>query len=138
MEKNLQLISQYIKDLSFENYAAQNGVFSKEKPKINIDIKIQRKKLQNGFSEITLLILLEAKTNIEKIFLIELSYAATFSLKGLNNLSDEKYIFFVDCPNIIFPFARQILYNVTQNSGFPPLTLDYINFSNLFKKHKKI
>lgn len=138
MEKNLQLISQYIKDLSFENYAAQNGVFSKEKPKINIDIKVQRKKLQNGFSEITLLILLEAKTNIEKIFLIELSYAATFSLKGLNNLSDEKYIFFVDCPNIIFPFARQILYNVTQNSGFPPLTLDYINFSNLFKKHKKI
>ena len=138
MEKNLQLISQYIKDLSFENYAAQNGVFSKEKPKINIDIKIQRKKLQNGFSEITLLILLEAKTKIEKVFLIELSYAATFSLKGLNNLSDEKYIFFVDCPNIIFPFARQILYNVTQNSGFPPLTLDYINFSNLFKKHKKI
>ena len=138
MEKNLQLISQYIKDLSFENYAAQNGVFSKEKPKINIDIKIQRKKLQNGFSEITLLILLEAKTKIEKVFLIELSYAATFSLKGLNNLNDEKYIFFVDCPNIIFPFARQILYNVTQNSGFPPLTLDYINFSNLFKKHKKI
>ena len=132
MENKIKLISQYIKDLSFENYAAQTGSFSKEKPKISIDIKMKKKKLTNNILEVTLTLLLEAKVKTNKIFLIELSYAGTFMIQNLPNPNLNKRIAFVDCPNIIFPFIRQTVLNITQNSGFPPLILDYVDFAGLF------
>jgi preprotein translocase subunit SecB len=133
----IKLISQYIKDLSFENYAAQTGNFSQQKPKINIDIKIKRKVLTNSILEITLVLLLEANVKTTKVFLIELSYAGTFMFQNLPNLNKNKRVAFVDCPNIIFPFIRQAVFNITQSSGFPPLTLDYIDFADIFDSETK-
>ena len=132
MGNKIKLISQYIKDLSFENYAAQTGSFSKEKPKISIDIKMKKKPLTNNILEVTLTLLLEAKVKTNKIFLIELSYAGTFMIQNLPNPNLNKRIAFVDCPNIIFPFIRQTVLNITQNSGYPPLVLDYVDFASLF------
>ena len=134
MAKQLKLLSQYIKDLSFENYAAQKSELPKTQPNIHVDIKIKRKNLKNGSLEVTLLILIEAKDKITKIFLIELSYSATFSIEKLENRDDEKRLAFVDCPNIMFPFVRQILFNITQNSGLAPLTLDYVDFADIFEE----
>ena len=132
MVKKIKLLSQYIKDLSFENYAAQKRKFSNEEPEIHIDIKIKKKNLLNGPLEVTLLILLEAKNKSEKLFLLELSYAATFAINRPDNSNQNKRISFVDCPNIMFPFVQQIIFSITQTSGFPPLTLDYIDFEDLF------
>jgi len=132
LKNKIKLISHYIKDLSFENYAAQTGSFSKEKPKISIDIKMKRKALTNNILEVTIILLLEANLKTNKIFLIELSYAGTFIVQNLPNQNQNKRVAFVDCPNIIFPFIRQTVLNITQSSGFPPLTLDYVDFANLF------
>ena len=132
MGNKIKLISQYIKDLSFENYAAQTGKFLQEEPKIHIDIKMKRKVLANSSLEVTLVLLLEAAVKKEKVFLIELSYAGIFMFQNLATTNQNKRISFVDCPNIMFPYIRQILFNITQNSGFPPLTLDHIDFSELF------
>jgi preprotein translocase subunit SecB len=128
----IKLISQYIKDLSFENYAAQAGNFLKEKPKISIDIKMKRKTLANNILEVTLVLLLEANVKTNKIFLMELSYAGTFMVNNLSKPNQNKRVAFVDCPNIIFPFIRQTVLNVTQSSGYPPLTLDYVDFEDIF------
>ena len=132
MGNKIKLISQHIKDLSFENYAAQTGNFSKEKPEISIDIKMNRKTLANNVLEVTLVLLLEANVKTNKVFLIELSYAGTFMVKNLPNPNQNKRVAFVDCPNIIFPFIRQTVLNITQSSGFPPLTLDYVDFADIF------
>ena len=132
MATKIKLISQYVKDLSFENYAAQRSEFPKEEPIVHIDIKIKRKVLKNGLLEVTLLLLLEAKNKTEKLFLIELSYAATFNVGSLKDPSEDKRVIFVDCPNIMFPFVRQILFTITLTSGFSPLTLDHIDFHELF------
>jgi preprotein translocase subunit SecB len=128
----IKLVSQYIKDLSFENYAAQTGNFSKEKPKISIDIKMKRKALASNTLEVTLILLLEANSKTNKIFLIELSYAGTFMVHNSPDPYQNKRMAFVDCPSIIFPFIRQTVLNITQSSGFPPLTLDYVDFADLF------
>ena len=132
MKKKIKIISQYIKDLSFENYSAQKGTLPKEKPTVHIDIKIKQKKLKPDHLEVTLILLLEAKNKTEKILLIEVSYATTFALTGLRTSDQEKRVVFIECPNMMFPFVRQILFNITQNSGFSPLTLDHIDFEELF------
>ena len=137
MGNKIKLISQYIKDLSFENYAAQTGSFSKEKPKIAIDIKMKRKAFANNILEVTLIVLLEANLKTNKVFLIELSYAGTFMVQNLPNQSQNKRVAFVDCPNIIFPFIRQTVLNITQSSGFPPLILDYVDFADIFDRETR-
>ena len=137
MGNKIKLISQYVKDLSFENYAAQTGKFSKQEPKIHIDIKMKRKTLANNNLEVTLVLFLEATVKNEKLFLIEMSYAGIFMFHNIPNPSQNKRIAFVDCPNIIFPYIRQILFNITQSSGFTPLTLDHIDFADLFDSETK-
>ena len=89
--------------------------------------------MKQGVIEVTLLILLEAKQKEEKVFIIELSYAATFSLKDMQNSDEEKHAAFVECPNILFPFCRQIVFNIMQDSALVPISLDYVNFSYLFE-----
>ena len=127
-----KLISQYIKDLSFENYAAQKNEFEHGKFDLNMDLNIKKKDLKSDLLEITINILLEAKLLKEKKFLIELSYASTFKKNKQKSTLDEKKFAFVDCPNIMFPFVRQIVFNISQNSGFLPINLEYINFQDLF------
>ena len=127
-----KLISQYIKDLSFENYAAQKNEFGLGKFDLNMDLNIKKKDLKSDLFEITINVLLEAKLLKEKKFLIELSYASTFKKNKQKSTLDEKKFAFVDCPNIMFPFVRQIIFNVSQDSGFLPINLEYINFQDLF------
>ena len=127
-----KLISQYIKDLSFENYAAQKNEFGLGKFDLNMDLNIKKKDLKSDLFEITINVLLEAKLLKEKKFLIELSYASTFKKNKQESTLDEKKFAFVDCPNIMFPFVRQIIFNVSQDSGFLPINLEYINFQDLF------
>ena len=127
-----KLISQYIKDLSFENYAAQKNEFGLGKFDLNMDLNIKKKDLKSDLFEITINVLLEAKLLKEKKFLIELSYASTFKKNKQESTLDEKKFAFVDCPNIMFPFVRQIVFNISQNSGFLPINLEYINFQDLF------
>ena len=135
MISNLKFVSQYIKDLSFENYAAQNNHFDKQKLNLNLDLNIKKKNLDHNLVEITLVILLEAKKQKTKAFIVELSFASTFILPEKNTDEENKQCSFIDCPNIMFPFIRQIIFNITQNSGFVPVNLDYINFSELYHSH---
>ncbi len=128
MVKPLKPLSQYVKDLSFENYAAQKNQFKPEKLDLNIDVNIKKKALKKDLLEITLVILLEAKGISEKKFVIELSYASTFLLKPTLTPSEEKEFAFINCPTIMFPFVREIIYNISRNSGFLPINLDFIDF----------
>ena len=136
MVNSLKPLAQYIKDLSFENYAAQRNNFVGEKLNLNIDLKINKKTLKKDIIEVSLLVLLEAKTDQEIQFLIELTYGSTFIIQKNQNLKDIKRLTFVDCPTIMFPFIRQIIFNISQDSGFLPINLEYIDFNNLYESQK--
>ena len=133
MVKNLKPLSQYIKDLSFENYAAQKNKFNSNKLELNIDLNIKKKLLKDNILEITLLILLEANQSTTKEFILELSYASTFHIPKQESAIDKKKFAFVYCPSIMFPFVRQIIFNVSQDSGFKPINLNYIDFEELYQ-----
>ena len=129
-------ISQYIKDLSFENYAAQKSQFLPGKLDVNLNLNIKKKELKSDLLEITIIILLEAKKLNEKKYIIELTYASTFSIDKTISAVDKKKLSFVDCPNVMFPFIRQIIFNISRDSGFLPINLEYIDFKELFQSQK--
>ena len=132
MISQIKTISHYIKDLSFENFAAQQNVFKQKKLDLKLDLNIKKKILKKNIFEITLIILLEAKIENKKQFIIELSYASAFFSEIVHTEEDSKKLAFIECPQLIYPFVRQIIFNITQDSGFPPVNLEHIDFKKLY------
>ncbi len=122
--------AQYIKDLSFEIPGAP-GIFSRMagEPEIEIQINVQPDELGDGEFEVVLIVEAQATVGDEVAFVIELKYAGLFAL---DSSIPEEYvgsILLVECPRILFPFARNIIASATQESGMPPLMLQPIDFN---------
>lgn len=135
---NIKVISQYIKDLSFETPSSpQIFLANQAKPDIELSIDIDAKKISDNIYEIILKITANATTKDNKIFLCEVSYAGLF---GLQNIEAEmvEQILLIYCPNLLFPFIRRLIANLTSDSGFPPLMIDPIDFADLYSKRTKI
>ena len=134
-KKRFIVLSQYLKDLSFENYAAQINKFDKSKLSFQIDMNIAHKDINIDVIETTLTFFLEANIKKEKQFVIELTYSTVFKFEALQNQEEKKKMAFTDCPSTMFPFLRQIVFNISRDSGFPPVNLDYIDFQDVFIKN---
>ncbi len=135
---NIKVISQYVKDLSFETPSSpQIFLANQGKPDIDLSIDIDAKKISDEIYEIILKISANATTKEHKIFLCEVSYAGLF---GLQNIEAEmiEQILLIYCPNLLFPFIRRLIANLTSDSGFPPLMIDPIDFADLYAKRKKL
>lgn len=127
---------QYIKDLSFENpHAPQSLLQTEAKPNIDVNIDLKAQKLQEGIFEMTMLISARASESGNTLFLVELAYAGIFQLSGIPDARIE-HILLVDCPFVLFPFARRVISDVTRDGGFPPLMLDPIDFHALHMQNK--
>lgn len=127
---------QYIKDLSFENPHAPNSLAQlKEKPAIEVNFDLKAQKLQETLFEVTLLINTRATAQESTLFLVDLAYAGIFSL---TNIPQEKLeqVLMVDCPFVLFPFARRVVADLTRDGGFPPLMLDPIDFNALYVQNR--
>ena len=135
---NIKVISQYIKDLSFETPSSPDIFLTNQgKPDIELSIDIDAKKTTNEIYEIILKISANATTKEKKIFLCEASYAGLFALQNIENEMIEQ-ILLIYCPNLLFPFLRRLIANLTSDSGFPPLMIDPIDFADLYSKRKKL
>lgn len=125
---------QYVKDLSFENpRAPQSLIASEEKPKIEVNIDLNASKLRDDLYEVVLKVGAKAVVGSDNLFLADLEYAGLFTLQ---NIPEERLqqILFVDCPFVLFPFARRVISDVTRDGGFPPLMLEPIDFFAMYKK----
>ena len=135
---NIKVISQYIKDLSFETPSSPDIFLTNQgKPDIELAIDIDAKKISNEVYEVILKISANATTKEKKIFLCEASYAGLFALQNIEAEMIEQ-ILLIYCPNLLFPFLRRLIANLTSDSGFPPLMIDPIDFTDLYSKRKKI
>ncbi len=126
--------SQYIKDLSFENpNAPQSFMNMKAAPNVEVNVNVEAKKMNQEIFEVTLHIKASAVAEKETIFIAELSYAALVTVQGV---SDEnlKPILLIEVPRIIFPFARNILADVTRDGGYPPLMINPVDFVTLYRQ----
>jgi preprotein translocase subunit SecB len=125
------IISQYVKDLSFENPNAPAVYQWQTQPKIEVDFNIGTAKLNDEIHEVSLRTEVRATADGQTAFAVDLLFAG---LIGARNVSDEDLQPFLlaEAPRILFPFARQIISHVVQDGGFPPLLLDPIDFHALF------
>ena len=122
--------AQYIKDLSFEIPGAP-AIFSRlnSEPEIEVQINVHPDELGGGDYEVVLAVEARATVGEETVFVAELEYAGLFEL---NSSIPEEYvgsILLVECPRILFPFARNIIASATSESGMPPLMLQPIDFN---------
>lgn len=129
---SLQIASQYIKDLSFENPGATNPAAGR-KPALQISVDVQVRGLGQDQFEVALGTRAEAKAGEQLIYLCELVYCAVFSIKNVPQEALQPLLL-VECPRLIFPFARRIIADVTRDGGFMPLMLDPIDFASLYRQ----
>ncbi|MBA5723973.1 protein-export chaperone SecB [Candidatus Liberibacter sp.] len=130
------VITQYIKDLSFESPNSPYCFDAKnQSPKIKINVQVNAKSLSDTDFDVVLLFDIEARNDEKVIFHLEITYGGIFRIANIPQ-EDFPVILFVECPRLLFPFIRQIITNLTRDSGFPPLMIDTIDFLQLFKQRK--
>jgi preprotein translocase subunit SecB len=125
------LISQYVKDLSFENPNAPAVFQWQGQPQIDVQFNIGANQLADDVHEVVLKIEVKAISADQTAFQVELSYAGLF---GLRNIPEDQMQMFLlaEAPRIIFPFARRVLADAVRDGGFQPLMLEPIDFGALY------
>ena len=130
----LTINAQYIKDLSFEvpNAPAVFGEIQTQSPDINIDISVNARPFSEEMFEVELAITANCKVGENTGFILELIYSGTFTL----NVPEEhrQPVLMIECPRILFPFARNILAEVTRDGGFPPVMLGMVDFVQMYQR----
>jgi len=127
----LQVVGQYIKDLSFENPGMPQTSMA-ARPQIDLNVDLQAKQMDTEHYEVELKLRVSAQADGKPLFLLELVYAGVFQLQ---NVPDEmrQAALLIEAPHIIFPFARRIVADIVRDGGMPPLLVEPIDFAALYR-----
>ena len=131
----MKALGQFIKDLSFENIAAQESRQGTGTPDIQVKINLDasKREQENQYNS-SIKINIESKDTEtqENIFLLELDYGGIFIIE--NAPEDQLHpLLMIECPRMLFPFVRRVIHDVTRDGGYPPLNLDSIDFLSMYK-----
>ncbi len=130
----LNALAQYAKDLSFENPNAPRSLQPQQQgPQINIQVNVNAKQLAEEDFEVDLRLEGDAKIGAEVLFAFELTYSGIFRLRNIPQDQMHPAVM-IECPRLLFPFARQIIADAVRNGGFPPLYIDPIDFVGLYRQ----
>jgi preprotein translocase subunit SecB len=130
----LGVLAQYTKDLSFENPNSPQSLQPQSKqPAINIQINVTPRQLSNTDFEVELKLEGKAEVDTTLLFSFDLTYAGVFRVQ---NVAQENLgpLVMIECPRLLFPFAREIVARAVVNGGFPPLMLDPVDFVSLYRQ----
>ncbi|PTW63114.1 protein translocase subunit secB [Breoghania corrubedonensis] len=131
----MNILVQYIKDLSFENPNAPATLRPNEQqPKLDINVNVNATKHDDNQFEVTLSLEAKAVSNGTAMFAVELVYCGIFRIQGIPEEHMHPFVL-IECPRMLFPFARQIISDCTRNGGFPPLMIDPIDFAALYRQN---
>ena len=131
---SLTILAQYVKDFSFENPGAPRSLQARDKaPAINISVNVNANPLAESDFDVLLSLNAEAKDGDKVLFNAELAYGGVFRITGFPQ-EHMLPVLFIECPRLLFPFARQIVADATRNGGFPPLMIDPIDFTQMFSQ----
>lgn len=128
---NLQVMGQYIKDLSFENPGAAAEI--NQRPQIDLAVDLNAKRLENEIFEVELKIRVDAKNDGKALFLLEVAYAGVFQLRNIPDAATQQAILLIQAPHMLFPFVRRIVSDVVRDGGMPPLMIEPIDFMALYQ-----
>lgn len=133
----VRINTQYVKDLSFENPNAPRVIAQPPQDtrlQINVDLDVIR--LDETVFEVVLKLDIQAKSGETSVFVIDLAYAGVFTLQNIPAEQVEP-VCLIECPRLIFPFARRVVADLTRDGGFMPLLLDPIDFMRLYQQHRQ-
>ena len=130
---SLVIKTQYLKDLSFENPGAPAALTTSESPRVGLNVDVNANKLAEKNFEVVLTLRAEAKREESTLFLSEVHYAGVFSL---GDVAEEhvQLLLLIEAPRLLFPFARAILASSIREGGFPPLSVQPIDFLALYQQ----
>lgn len=132
-QPSIRILAQYLKDLSFESLNTPQ-VLQQGQPEIGISVNVNARNLTPTDFEVELHLDAKATSAEEKVvFAAELIYAGTFRMENFPQQLLHPAVL-IECPRLLFPFARQILSDATRNGGFPPLMLDPIDFAAMYQR----
>ncbi|MEM7643392.1 MAG: protein-export chaperone SecB [Pseudomonadota bacterium] len=131
----LQVLGQFIRDMSFENISAQKGKSMEGQPDIKVQVGLDAKKRnEEGRFEVAVKLNVTAaeKDGGDPIFAMELDYAGIFAISNVDEKQLHPFLM-IECPRMLFPFLRRIVSDVTRDGGYPPLNLENIDFISLYR-----
>ena len=131
----MQVLAQFIRDMSFENIVAQKGINGEVKPDVQVQVNLDAKKRtnENQYEVLTKFnITSKNKETQEVLFALELDYGGIFLVEGVPEEQLHPFLM-IECPRMIFPFLRRIVSDITRDGGFPPLNLENIDFIALYR-----
>ncbi|WDR01796.1 protein-export chaperone SecB [Devosia algicola] len=131
----MNLVGQYIRDLSFENPDAPASIMlGSGQPTFNVSISVGVKKQSDDIYAVELTLNAKATRETKVLFNVELVYGGVFRLQNIPE-AQLSQLLMIECPRLIFPFARQVLAGVTQQGGFPPLMMEPVDFSAIYRQN---
>ncbi len=132
----MQILGQFIRDMSFENILAQKGANGEMKPELKVEVALDAKKrnIDNQFEVITKFKVSSVNQGgNEPLFLLELEYGGVFLIENVPEEHLAQFLL-IECPRMLFPFARRIVSDITRDGGFPPVNLDNVDFVALYRQ----
>jgi preprotein translocase subunit SecB len=131
-QPRLQILNQYVRDLSFENIAAQKGLNSDSKPDIRVSVNIDAQQRGGDRYEVALKVKVDSKVGEAQVFILELDYAGMYLIQNVPN-EQLHPLLMIECPRLIFPYVRRIVGDVTRDGGYPSLNLEQVDFMALYR-----
>ncbi len=126
----------YVKDLSLEIPHAPTIFLERESPQIDVQLNTQAAPIEGDIYEVMITNTVTAKIGEKVMFLIEAKQAGIFRLSNLPK-DDVEPVLAVMCPNILFPYLRELVSNIAVRAGFAPVMLNPVNFDMLYQQHKQ-
>ena len=130
-QPNLQIMGQYVKDLSFENPGAPAGLSGN--PSMDMGVDLKARPVGPDHYEVVFHLRVKASNEERTLFMLELAYA---SLVRLSNVPEEavQQLLLIQVPHLMFPFARRVVADVVRDGGMPPLVIEPIDFASLYQQ----
>jgi preprotein translocase subunit SecB len=127
----------YVKDLSLEVPNAPKVFLERENPQVNVQLRTEGNKVEDGIYEITLTVTATAKLPSEKtLFMVEVAQSGIFQIRNVPQQEIEP-VMMIGCPNILFPYAREAVSDAVTRAGFQPVILAPVNFEALYHAQKQ-
>ena len=136
VQPSMNILAQFIRDMSFENILAQKGTAGEVSPDVDVQVNLDaRKRSTQGQYEIIIKLNVNSKSkeNADPLFLLEVEYGGIFQIGGVPDEQMHPFLL-IECPRMLFPFLRRIVSDITRDGGFPPLNLENIDFLQLYKR----
>lgn len=127
----------YVKDLSLEVPGAPQIYLERETPQINVQLRTEGKAVDEGLYEVLLTVTVAATLAEDRtVFMVELTQAGVFQIRNIPQ-GDLEPVMMIGCPNILFPFAREVVSDAVTRAGFQPVLLAPVNFESIYQSQRQ-